>query len=244
MQVVGFFGGKGTRSRPTVAAPLQKHLIPIGDRPLLWHVVNTAMKGGGTRLLASLNGHHPDQTIQTIAAFGLPIPVAYAYSQDDPHKIGPLYDLVRLQDWLTPDEPFVVINGDTYFHTYTPDFASVQAPHIWITDAPPGTDLSQFGQVVHHNGQVSELVEKPAVARSASISTGLAVLPYSALQTATSLCANAPSGTEMHVALLMEELAATGNLTCTKLPPSNFYDCGTPAAIQAASMAAWEIRHS
>jgi NDP-sugar pyrophosphorylase family protein len=62
MDVIIFAGGAGTRMRPLVAAPIPKHLIPVGDYPLIYHVLQTAVRGGASRLLLSLNGPHPELT--------------------------------------------------------------------------------------------------------------------------------------------------------------------------------------
>lgn len=240
MQVVGFFGGKGTRSRPAVAAPIQKHLITIGNLPLIGHVIQTISKAGASKIYASLNGQHPDQTMQTITGLKQIPPVAYTYSQEDPEEVGPLYDLARMKPWLTAGEPFAVVNGDTYFHDYTVDFAEVTAPHLWTTPVPNGADPSQFGQVVTDGSRVTSLVEKPDVQQSQLISTGFAVLPYDALDLAIDLCQNAEPGQEMHIAFLLAALVKQKRVEYTIIPSGHFYDCGTAEAINAASNAAWQ----
>jgi glucose-1-phosphate cytidylyltransferase len=55
MQVVILCGGQGTRIRD-VADDIPKPMIPIGDRPILWHIMKTFAHHGHTRFILCL-GH-------------------------------------------------------------------------------------------------------------------------------------------------------------------------------------------
>src|SRR6516225_4508357 len=53
MQVVILCGGQGTRIRD-VADDLPKPLIPIGDRPILWHIMNWYARHGFNEFILCL----------------------------------------------------------------------------------------------------------------------------------------------------------------------------------------------
>lgn len=236
MDVVIFVGGKGKRIRPLVAPPLPKHLIPVGDRPLLHHVIETALTGGGRRLFFSLNGRHTELTIETVSdyreAVTLPTDVGIAYTHSNTTvSRGPIYDLACVAPFLTPYQPFVVLYADGYY-TEQLDFHTPHAPHLWTTELRPEEDSTQFGQVIADGATVREINEKPNIERSRVISTGVAKLPYEALQLASVLCTEDPENA--HMSHLLDTFIEGGHLTHTKLPANTFYDCGTPASWKAA----------
>src|SRR5262249_61723690 len=53
MEVVILCGGKGTRMRD-VAADVPKPMIPIGDQPVLWHIMKGFAAHGFTRFVLCL----------------------------------------------------------------------------------------------------------------------------------------------------------------------------------------------
>lgn len=71
MDAIVMAGGRGSRLRPLVAAPVPKHLIPVGGYPLIWHVLQMLIQGGVERIVVSLNGPHPELTLETIVSFNL-----------------------------------------------------------------------------------------------------------------------------------------------------------------------------
>jgi glucose-1-phosphate thymidylyltransferase len=226
MDVVIFAGGAGTRIRPLAAKPLPKHLLPVGDRPLLYHVLQTAIAGGAKRLLLSLNGQHPELTFETVTSFELPVPVAYIHSNNAISN-GPVYDLCHLEPWVTPEQPVGIMFADAYFNVPI-DFAQATAPHVWTTTLSPEADASQFGQVVAKDNVVQALYEKPDKEYSRVILTGAMKLPFDVFARAHSLCADADC--ELHLGHVIETYVEGGRLEQTLLPTGAFIDCGNPEA--------------
>ena len=234
MDVVLFAGGAGSRTRPMIAAPLPKHTIYIGDRPLLWHVMQTIIAGGADRIIVSLNGDRPELTILTITAFELDIPICYTHS-DNAVSNGPVYDLRHVRSFVRPNAPFGVLFADAFF-THPLDLRGAPAPHIWTMQLPTGTDASPYGQVLSTGRQVVDIIEKPTVERSRLIQTGALKLPYEALAVADTLCATGQA--PMHFGHLTSHYVTLGDMTHTELPANGFVDCGRPEDIQRANQLA------
>lgn len=230
MDVIIFAGGAGTRIRPLVASPLPKHLVPVGDRPLLHHVLQTAIAGGADRLLLSLNGPHPELTIETVTSFELPVPVAYTHSNNAITN-GPVHDLCHLEPWVAPGQPVGILFADAYFNVPI-DFAHATAPHVWTTTLSPEADASQFGQVVADNDVVQALYEKPKTEYSRVILTGAMKLPFDVFNRARKLCDQADH--ELHLGHVIETYVNSGQLQHTLLPTGSFIDCGNRLAWNTA----------
>jgi|AntRauTorckE6833_2_1112554.scaffolds.fasta_scaffold01533_8 glucose-1-phosphate thymidylyltransferase len=232
MDVIIFAGGAGTRMRPLVAAPIPKHLIPVGDYPLIYHVLQTAVRGGASRLLLSLNGPHPELTIETVTAFNLPIPVAYTHT-NNAFSNGPAHDLYRLKPWVRANKPVGIMLADAYFNVPI-DFIGKPAPHVWTMTLPPEVDASQFGQVIGPEKQVQALYEKPAKEQSRVILTGATKLPFDVFARTQALCHS--HSQELHLGDVIKTYVADGSLRHTLLPTGAFIDCGNRTAWNQAQL--------
>lgn len=180
MDAIIMAGGLGSRMRPLVAAPIPKHLIPVQDRPLIWHVLQTVITGGAERIIISLNGPHPELTMETIVKFDLSIPIQYNYSSSVVSG-GPGRDLLLLRTWVRAEEPFILTLADSYFSVPL-HLRSARAPHIWTMPISPEDDPSKYGQVLCEGDRVTRIWEKPIVQRSNIIQTGIWKLPFDIFQ--------------------------------------------------------------
>ena len=98
-------GGKGTRLLPYTTV-LPKPLMPVGDRPVLEHVL-TSLHGAGVRRVTISVGHL-SELIQAFFGDGakLGLTIDYAIEDRPLNTIGPLAFIENL------GENFLVLNGD------------------------------------------------------------------------------------------------------------------------------------
>ena len=179
MQVVILCGGQGTRIRD-VASDIPKPMIPIGEQPILWHIMKGYAQYGITDFVLCL-GYRS----RSIKRYFLDFHLAGA---DFTVKLGDpaAAEVVRSpgeESWrvtlvetgldsmtgcrVKRIEPY--ITGDNFFLTYGDgvadiDFSRLLAFHrshgrigTVTTVQPPG----RFGEVQVENGRVTKFMEKP-----------------------------------------------------------------------------------
>ena len=205
--------------------------MPIGDRPMIWHILQTVIKGGADRIIVSLNGPHPELTMETITKFDLDVPIQYNYSSTTVSG-GPGRDLLLLQAWVQKDEPFVLTLADAYF-TATLDLRGVHAPHIWTMPIEAGDDPSKYGQVVCQGDRVTHIWEKPAEQQSDIIQAAMWKLPPDVFRIAERICAETDG--EVQVGDITKHYVLEGRMTHTRIAKRSYLDCGTPSAWRAAN---------
>jgi D-glycero-alpha-D-manno-heptose 1-phosphate guanylyltransferase len=110
MQAIILAGGKGTRLRAEVP-DLPKPLAPVDGRPFLEHQMSFWIKQGVDRFILSV-GYMAERIIETIGNRYCDATVDYAV-EDQPLGTGGavLFAMRR----LSANEPFLVVNGDTFF---------------------------------------------------------------------------------------------------------------------------------
>lgn len=223
-------GGKGQRMRPLVHTNGPKHLIPVGDHPLLWHVMRTLESGGVTKLIIALDGTEPDQTMCEITSYALNFPCCYTHSNAGVND-GPVHELFQIQPWLTPNQPFAVVFSDSFFATSL-DFSGHYAPHIWTMNIPSDADPSQFGQVITTGNRVTRIIEKPEQQQSKLMLTGAMILPPDIFGLAQEVCCTTEG--EVHFGHLLQALAQNRDMSHTVIPDGSFIDVGRPKDWQRA----------
>ena len=58
MKAVILAGGLGRRLQP-LTDPLNKHLLPVYNKPMIAHVISTLVQGGADDFMVLMNGLHP-----------------------------------------------------------------------------------------------------------------------------------------------------------------------------------------
>ena len=110
MQAIVLAGGKGARLRAEVP-DLPKPLAPVDGRPFLEHQMSYWTRQGVGRFIISV-GYMAERIIETIGNRFCDATVDYAV-EDQPLGTGGAV-LFAMQQ-LNPNEPFLVVNGDTFF---------------------------------------------------------------------------------------------------------------------------------
>ncbi|MGE0879759.1 MAG: sugar phosphate nucleotidyltransferase [Acidimicrobiia bacterium] len=183
MRAIVLVGGFGTRLRPlTYDTP--KPLLPIGNRPILEHIVARLARSGVDEVVLSL-GFRPDAFRDAFPDGRCAgIPLVYAV---EPEPLDTAGAIRFAADYAQVDDTFAVLNGDVLTSL---DLSKLIAFHraanaeatLHLT---PVDDPSAFGVVVTTpEGRVTTFVEKPPrdEAPSNTISAGSYVLEPSVLE--------------------------------------------------------------
>jgi len=183
MQVVILCGGQGTRIRD-VADDIPKPMIPIGNRPILWHIMKSYAQQGFNDFVLCLG-----YKSWSIKRFFLDYHLAEAdFSVDlgDPSRVDVRASKTQ-EDWrITLAETGLdamtgcrvkriekYITGDTFMLTYGDgvsdvDVQSLLAFHRRHGKAATVTAVqapSRFGEIEMEGHRVVEFMEKPATTR-------------------------------------------------------------------------------
>jgi len=110
-------GGMGTRLRSAVP-DLPKPMAPIHNRPFLEHQMDYWLAQGISNFIISV-GYLRDTIMGHFGDNYKGVPVAYAI-EETPLGTGGGFLLATKQ--LSGDEPFIALNGDTFFEVNLPNF--------------------------------------------------------------------------------------------------------------------------
>jgi bifunctional UDP-N-acetylglucosamine pyrophosphorylase/glucosamine-1-phosphate N-acetyltransferase len=171
MQTVVLAAGEGTRMRPlTDRRP--KPSVPVTDRTLAEHVVDTAETAGATRFVVVV-GYAADAVRDALADR---TNVEFVTQE---RRRGTA-DAVRAARDALDEAPFAVLNGDVLY-----DRASLA--RLYDAGPSPGVgvarvdDPAQYGVVeTDADGLVTDVVEKPANPASNLVNAGAYVFPAAA----------------------------------------------------------------
>jgi glucose-1-phosphate thymidylyltransferase len=155
MRGVVLAGGRGTRLGDTTRV-VNKHLLPVYDRPMIYHPIATLRSMGVTDILIVTGG-------EQVGGFAQLLGSGFTYRvQERPDGIAGA--LALAEGYV--DGVFPVVLGDNYFST---GFAMPQRPAIYTshTDRPEAFGIYDPGD--------GRIVEKPKESASDLAVTGLYV---------------------------------------------------------------------
>jgi mannose-1-phosphate guanylyltransferase len=160
MRAVVLVGGFGTRLRP-LTEDIPKPLLPVGQRPIIEHVVRSLAAGGVTEVVLALgfrpdafSAAYPDGTCDGV-------PLRYAVEQEPLDTGGAISYAARAAGI---DDTFFVVNGDVLTDLDVRELLAFHRAHgaeatIHLT---PVEDPSSFGvAALDGEGRVLRFVEKP-----------------------------------------------------------------------------------
>jgi glucose-1-phosphate thymidylyltransferase len=157
--------GKGTRLKP-LTNTVPKHLLPVGDKPLLFHVLDyikeTGLKDIGI-VVSPDSGPYIEETLGTGRGWGGQITFIL-----QPEPLG-LAHAVKVAQGFLGDSPFLMLLGDNLIQEGVKDFldeflSSKPDASILLKEVP---DPTAFGVAeLDSSGRVVHLVEKPKKPKS------------------------------------------------------------------------------
>lgn len=189
-------GGFGTRLLP-LTEDMPKPMLPVGDRPLMQHIVEQ-LRAAGIRRVNVTTHYRPDKIIEHFGdgqAFG--VELSYV-NEDRPLGTAGALGLLEAQT-----QPMLVINGDILTQV---DFRAMlefhREHHADMTVAVRRYDLQvPYGVVESHGAQVIGVTEKPLL--PFQVNAGIYLLEPSAQEWI-------PQNETFHMTDLVARLLANG----------------------------------
>lgn len=159
MKALILAGGRGTRLRP-ITHTSNKHVIPIGNRPMIFRVIEDAVEIGIKDIIININKGDKELPVIIDAANDLwKVKIRYI---EQPEPNGMMYP-IKLAEKLIGDDEFFFSAGDNILSgglkSHLADFKSKKSDaHVLVVRRP---DYKSFGVGVINGGLLVKTVEKP-----------------------------------------------------------------------------------
>jgi NDP-sugar pyrophosphorylase family protein len=177
-KVVILAGGKGTRFRP-FSFVIPKPLMPIGEDPILLHLIKRFQQSQITRFLISTG--YQSELVRAYFGNGERFGVQIKYFHED-KPLGTAGPLSLMRDEFKDDDYIFLINGDIYTELNFQELANFagRGNHDLVVGYVEKVEKSNFGVLGIDDGQITEIIEKPE--RRFCISSGIYLIKGRALQ--------------------------------------------------------------
>ena len=160
MKAVIMAGGEGVRLRPLTCG-LPKPMVPVAGKPVLSHIIELLKKHGVTDIAITLK-YCPGRIRQYFedgSAWG----VRLTYFTED-HPLGTAGSVAACKNFLSPDEDFLVMSGDSMTDVDLTEAVSFHRRHV--SKATMVLSRSEhpmdYGVVLaEKNGAIKGFLEKP-----------------------------------------------------------------------------------
>jgi glucose-1-phosphate thymidylyltransferase len=171
MRGVILAGGTGSRLYPLTKVT-NKHLLPVGDRPMVLHAVAKLVDAGITKLLVVTGTEHMGDMVALLGS-------GREYGCDITFRIqdeaGGIAQALSLAEDFAASGPVVVLLGDNVFedplNEHVDAFGAQRVgARVLLKEVQ---DPERFGVARVEDGQVRAIVEKPAVPPSSLAVTGI-----------------------------------------------------------------------
>ena len=160
MKALILAGGRGTRLRPLTHTK-NKHMLPIGNRPMIERIILDAIDLGIKEIIVNIN--MGDKEIPGLlgdgSKFGKDISIQYI---EQPEPNGMMYP-IKLAEKLIGNDEFLFSAGDNILagglKKHYEDFKKKKSDaHVLVVKRP---DYQNFGVAVMKDGKIFKTVEKP-----------------------------------------------------------------------------------
>ncbi|BDC83717.1 TPA: nucleotidyltransferase family protein [Aeromonas hydrophila] len=212
MKAMILAAGRGERMRPLTDS-LPKPLLAVGGKPLIVHHIDKLKDAGVTDLVINHAwlGHKLVEALGDGRQFG--VDIQWSAEESALETAGGIIQALP----LLGDEPFLVINGDTWldldYRTLVSQPLSTGLAHLWLVPNPPQHPAGDFAL------QAGKVVDSPALTFS-----GVGLYDPAAFAGLT------PGARKL--APLLREWMAQGRVGGSLLA-GEWHDIGTVARLQA-----------
>ena len=164
-------GGTGSRLYPLTKVT-NKHLLPVGKRPMLLHPVSKLREAGIDDILVVTGTEHMGDVVGLLGS-GRDYGCQFTFRVQD--QAGGIAQALALAERFAGDDPICVLLGDNIFQdSIAQEAARFQAQargaRILLKAVP---DPHRFGVARVHGEQVLQILEKPAQPPSDLAVTGI-----------------------------------------------------------------------
>jgi glucose-1-phosphate thymidylyltransferase len=168
-------GGSGSRLHPCTAVT-NKHLLPIGEMPMIFYAIKKLVAAGIRDILVVTGTEHMGDFLSLLGS-GRNFGCALSYRVQD--EAGGIAQALALAERFANRQPMVVMLGDNIFEDSllpcVTSFASKpNDAHILLKEV---SDAERFGVAVMNGDRVEKIVEKPEVPPSPFAVTGIYYYP-------------------------------------------------------------------
>lgn len=160
MKALILAGGRGTRLRPLTHTK-NKHMLPIGNRPMIERIIRDAVNLGITDIIINVNMGDKEipELIGDGKKFAKNVKIQYI---EQPEPNGMMYP-IKLAEKLIGDDEFLFSAGDNILagglKPHYDDFKKKKSDaHVLVVRRP---DYQNFGVVVMKDDKIVKTVEKP-----------------------------------------------------------------------------------
>lgn len=164
-------GGLGSRLSPLTTIT-NKHLLPIYDRPMIYHPISRLVEAGIRDIVVVTGGLHAGDFLRLLGngkQFGL-THINYTYQEGE----GGIAEALGLAKYFARGKRTVVILGDNIFEKslkpYVDRFRRQKAGARLLLKRVP--DPERFGVAELNSGRIVSIQEKPAHPKSNLVVTG------------------------------------------------------------------------
>lgn len=228
-------GGMGTRLRPLTRVT-NKHLLPVGSEPMVYHPIKTLADAGVTELLIVLGGESVGDFVRLLgdgAEFGLSM-LYYAYQA----KADGIAGALRLAERFVGHEPCLVMLGDNVVDRSIRPFAEqfardVHNARILLKKV---ANPERFGVAEVQGGRIVRIVEKPKEEIGDLAVTGIYMFPADVFDVIRGLKPSARG--ELEVTDINNHYLAAGRLRHDVFP-GTWTDAGTFESLRFATETVW-----
>lgn len=164
MKGVILAGGRGTRLDP-ITEITNKHLLPVGREPMLWHPVKQLISAGITDILVITSTHHMGDIVNSLGS-GKRFNCEFTFRVQE--EAGGIAHALALGEQFAYRDKIVVLLGDNIFEysirPYVEEFtAQNRGARVLLKTVG---DPERFGVAALDEKQVVSIEEKPAEPKS------------------------------------------------------------------------------
>ena len=180
MKAVILAGGRGTRLAP-LTKTIPKPLAILGDKPILFHIIDSAQKQGIDEVIITL-GYLGGEIEKALKNYKSDMKISFVYEDKALGTAGAVKNAVK-----NIKEDFFVLSGDAYFEF---DLKSVFNFHknnnaVATIVTTKVKDPREYGLVMcDENGRINRFIEKPGWSQAITdmANTGIYVLSEKSLE--------------------------------------------------------------
>jgi glucose-1-phosphate thymidylyltransferase len=171
MKGVVLAGGTGSRLMPLTKVT-NKHLLPVGRKPMIYHPVEKLAEGGMEEILIVTGVEHMGDVVSLLGS-GKDFRVRFTYKVQD--EAGGIAQALALAENFAGGDRIAVILGDNIFEdSLTGDVSAyrdqLRGARVLLKEVP---DPQRFGVAEVKDGKVLGIEEKPKKPKSNFAVTGV-----------------------------------------------------------------------
>ncbi|GFN32787.1 sugar phosphate nucleotidyltransferase [Paenibacillus xylaniclasticus] len=229
-------GGTGSRLFPLTKVT-NKHLLPVGKYPMIYHAVAKLKEAGITDILVVTGKEHMGDVVGLLGS-GSDMNVEFTYKVQD--EAGGIAQALGLAEQFVGDDQMVVILGDNVFSDsiapYVDNFRKQErGAKILIQEVH---DPQRYGVPELSGDRIVSIEEKPKEPKSSYAVTGIYMYDSRVFDIVKTLV---PSGRgELEITDVNNAYIAAGELTYDKLQ-GWWTDAGTHASLKKANELAKDL---